>query len=298
MNQSNILLESGTNELEIILFDVDGRKFGINVLKVREIIQPSVVTETPNPHPYVEGIINLRDEIIPVVDLTEVLHCQPSANPEQDKFIVVELNNRKAAFHVHDVSRIYRLTWGQIEKPVYFDEWENTYTIGVVKLENEMALLLDYEKIVMETSSTSPHSQMGPPAGEKKEERADKQILIAEDSPVLQGMLKDTLEGAGYSTVVFQDGKEAWEYLNRVSEDEALAYPDLIITDIEMPQMDGHHLTKHVKNHPDLHQLPVIIFSSLITHDLYHKGEKVGADAQISKPDIIHVLDKVDGFVI
>src|SRR5690625_3058196 len=150
MNRNDILLESGTNEVEIIVFNVGDNLFGINVLKVREIINPIKITNVPRSHEYVEGIINLREDIIPLINLSRVLNIPPSTMPEQDKFIVAEMNEIKIAFRVHDIKRIYRLFWTDIEKPDDLSNVEQTYAIGYSEIEGEMVILIDFEKIIVE----------------------------------------------------------------------------------------------------------------------------------------------------
>ncbi|WP_096199654.1 chemotaxis protein [Bacillus sp. FJAT-45350] len=300
-DKSKILLESGTNELEIVMFKVGSGTFGINVLKVREIINPLPITETPNGHPHVEGVIRLRQEVIPVVDLAKVLNFPPSEIQGQDKFIISELNKIKVAFHVHSVSRIHRISWEQIEKPSELSSGEQAQTIGIVKMEDEMSLLLDFEKIVVDISPESGVNVeslkvLGP------RERSTKNIIAAEDSAILRKLLNDTLTEAGFDNVrFFENGKEAWDYLDTIGNDsskEATKEVNLIITDLEMPKMDGHHLTRKIKDHPKLTNIPVVIFSSLITDDLYHKGERVGASAQISKPEIVQLVQVIDDLAL
>ncbi|QKS71318.1 chemotaxis protein CheV [Paenalkalicoccus suaedae] len=286
--QTEILLESGTNELEVIVFEVGIGTFGINVMKVREIIQPMDVTLMPHAHPHVEGIIRLREEIIPVIDLAKAIGYPPSDTPRSDKLIVAELNQMKVAFHVHSVSRIHRISWEQIEKPNQLGQGLQDLTIGVIKMEDNMVLLLDYEKVVYDIMPEA--GLAGATVTTKNENRQYKKLLIAEDSPILRQLLHDTLSKAGYSDLVFkEDGKLAWEELSA----NATAY-DGIITDIEMPTMDGHHFTKKIKEDAELQSLPVIIFSSLISGDLFHKGETVGADAQISKPEVNMLVNHLD----
>ncbi len=247
-----------------------------------------------------EGVIRLRQEVIPVVDLAKVLHLPESEYPSQDKFIIAELNKMKVAFHVHSVSRIHRISWEQIEKPSELSQGGLGHTIGIVKMENEMALLLDFEKIVVDINPNTGLSvdrvkAMGP------RERSLKKILIAEDSAILRKLLQDTLSEAGYENLqFFENGKIAWDFLDQLSIEskEVIAERvDLVITDIEMPQMDGHHFTKRIKETQTLKHLPVIIFSSLISADLFHKGEKVGAEAQISKPEIVQLVETIDKYI-
>lgn len=299
-SQTDILLESGTNELEVVMFNVDKGLFGINVLKVREIVNAIDITPIPNAHPHVEGVIRLREEVLPVVNLAKVLAVPESEDAAQDKFIIAELNQLKIAFRVHDVSRIYRISWEQIEKPSELSSGQEANAIGIIKLEDKMSVLLDFEKIVVEIN---PHTGLnvenltvlGP------RERSEKKILVAEDSQILRTLLKDTLHEAGYDNLLlYENGKEAWEFLvANVNEETASLEEeiDLIITDIEMPQMDGHHLTDKIKKDAILKGIPVIIFSSLITDDLYHKGEKVGADEQVSKPEIVTLIQHIDRLV-
>lgn len=298
---SDILLESGTNELEIIMFEIDSGIFGINVLKVREIINAVEVTAIPNAHPDVEGVIRIREEVLPVVNLAKVLDIQESEKPENDKFIIAELNQVKIAFRVHHVSRIHRISWEQIEKPSDLSAGENAYAIGIIKLEDQMSILLDFEKVVVE---------IDPQAGVNVEslkvlgtrERSEKRLVVAEDSKMLRYLLQETLSEAGYENIrFFENGKEAWEYLEQIANDENIEPTEevnLIISDIEMPQMDGHHLTGRIKDHRRLRDIPVIIFSSLITRDLFHKGEAVGANAQVSKPEIVNLVEKIDQLIV
>jgi two-component system, chemotaxis family, chemotaxis protein CheV len=168
--------------------------------------------------------------------------------------------------------------------------------IGVIKLNGEMILLLDFEKIVVEIN---PETGINLERVQKlgKRERSNKHLLVAEDSPLLRKLIHDTLEEAGYEYVeFFENGKDVYEYLeNIVNEGKEIEKEvQLLITDIEMPQMDGHHLTKKVKEHSALSKLPVIIFSSLITDDLRHKGQVVGANGQVSKPEIEQLVRLID----
>jgi two-component system chemotaxis response regulator CheV len=248
-NKREILLESGTNELEIVEFGIGKNHFGINVIKVREILNPVSVTTVPHAHPHVEGIIELRGEVLPVVDVSKAIGFPPSKTPEKDKFIVTEFNQQKIVFHVHSVSQIHRISWQQIEKPSDIYQGSDSQTIGVIKLNGEMILLLDFEKIVVEIN---PESGINIERVQKlgKRDRSNKHLVVAEDSPLLRKLIHDTLEEAGYHYVeFFENGQEAYRYLENIIhkgtdiENEV----QLVITDIEMPQMDGHHLTKKIK---------------------------------------------------
>lgn len=299
--RNDILLESGTNELEVVLFKIGSGIFGMNVLKVREIIKAVPIVSVPQSHDDVEGIINLRDEVLPVVNLASVLGIPKSEEPDQDKFIIAELNQHKIAFRVHHIMRIYRFSWTDIGKPDELSGGERAYAIGYIKFEENMTILLDFEKIIVEINPKLA-GQVDQLKVLGTRERSEKKLVVAEDSAVLRHLLKDTLAEAGYHDVAFfENGLEAWEYLLGKAEDESVTPADdvqLIITDIEMPQMDGHHLTTNVKNHARLHDIPVVIFSSLITEDLYHKGEKVGASAQVAKPQIVDLVREIDRYIL
>ena len=301
MNENKgILLESGTNELEIVEFEVGSNKFGINVIKVKEIIQPISVTFIPHAHPHVEGIIQLRGEVLPVVDMKKVLGLADTAYSDQQKYIVAEFNRQRVVFHVDNVTQIHRISWDQIEKPTEIYQGGNSQVIGVIKRDDFMLLLLDFEKIMVDIN---PDSGINVASVKKlgKRERSEKKIIIAEDSPLLRKLLHDTMLEAGYVNVeFFENGKDALDYLLSIAEktDNISDYVQLMVTDIEMPQMDGHYLTRQVKSNPILQKLPIIIFSSLITDDLRHKGEEVGAEDQISKPEIAELILKIDEYIL
>lgn len=298
--KQEILLESGTNELEIVEFLIGENQFAINVMKVREILNPAPITKIPHSHPHIEGIIELRGEVLPVIDMAKALGLLPSETSAQDKFIVAEFNQQKVVFHVHNVTRIHRISWKQIEKPSQMYQGLDGQVIGVVKLEGKMILLLDFEKMIVDIN---PESGINVQQIKKlgKRERSNKKIVVAEDSPLLRKLLHDTLAEAGYAFVeFFENGEDALHYLQSVVKQGKPIEQEvqLVITDIEMPQMDGHHLTKRIREDEHLKKLPVVIFSSLITDDLRHKGEKVGASAQVSKPEIGELVKVIDKHIL
>jgi len=300
LEAKGILLESGTNELEIVEFHVANNHFGINVIKVKEIIQPIPVTFIPHAHPHVEGIIQLRGEVLPVVDMLKVLGISNASYSAEQKYIVAEFNKQKVVFHVDNVTQIHRISWEDIERPSDMYQGGSSQVIGVIKQNNKMILMLDFEKIMV---NINPNSGINVESVKKlgHRERSEKRIVIAEDSPLLRKLLNDTFSEAGYVNLeFFENGKDAYQYLESIVQSgiSVSQTVQLVVTDIEMPQMDGHHLTKKIKTHPVLQQLPVIIFSSLITDDLKHKGIEVGAEEQISKPEIAELILKVDELIL
>ncbi|MBS2968642.1 chemotaxis protein CheV [Metabacillus sp. KIGAM252] len=295
-----ILLDSGTNELELVEFLIGENRFGINVIKVKEIIQPAEVTAVPHSHPNVAGIMELRGEVLPVIHTAKALNLPDKEPTRADKFIVTEFNNQKLIFHVHGVTQIHRVTWDHIEKPTSMYQGLEAHVTGVVQLNEKMVLMLDFEKIVVDIDPSSGLTidrikKLG------KRERSEKKIAVAEDSPMLRKLLKETLKEAGFTEVeFFENGRDALEFLENMAAADGPMRDriQLVITDIEMPQMDGHHLTKRIKENSRLQELPVIIFSSLITNDLMHKGVKVGAAAQVSKPEIDKLVALIDQFIL
>ncbi|EGY0176850.1 TPA: chemotaxis protein CheV, partial [Listeria monocytogenes] len=286
--EKGILLQSGTNELEIVTFTVGENLFCINVLKVKEIIHPLEVTPVPDSNPAIEGVSQVRGEIMPVVNLARVMKL-PEIEPENTKFIITELNQMKIVFRVDEVHRIQRISWEQIEEPEKLSIGLEELAVGIVKLDGNLVLLLDYEKIIYEISGNADFAVTGEDRIARKVNREEKTIFIAEDSQMLRQLLEDTLHEAGYTNLqFFANGREAQEHIFKLlkeQKEQTFENVNLLITDIEMPQMDGHHLTKVIKEDEIGRELPVVIFSSLITEDLEHKGAGVGADAQVSKPN-------------
>lgn len=290
MTENSILLESGTNELEIVEFTIGNIAFGMNVIKVREIIVPQPVNPIPLSHPHLEGVTVVRGEVIPVIDLSAVLNVEQTKKEGEDKLIISEFNKMKVIFRVDDVSLIRRISWEDIDKPSDLYQVENTQLIGIVKLDEKIILLPDFEKIV---TDISPEAGIQPDEIKHLEERElrNTKIIIAEDSVFIQNMLREVLEKAGFHHLTFfSNGKQVLDYF----KENGSANVDIVITDIEMPQMDGHHLTKRMKESDELKHIPVVIFSSLITDDLRHKGKQVGADAQVSKPEADQLVDIID----
>ncbi|RSK26831.1 chemotaxis signal transduction protein CheV [Bacillus sp. HMF5848] len=297
-SKKGILLESGTNELEIVEFTIGNNKFGINVIKVKGIINPIPVTKIPHAHPNVEGIIELRGEVLPVVNLISALGLSASTDSSHDKFIVSEFNKQKIVFHVNNVTQIHRISWEQIEKPSDLYQGLESHVTGVIKLNDEMILLLDFEKIIFDINPNAGFN-VDKIKNATTVDRSKKSLVVAEDSPMLRKLLFDTLSEAGYSNLeFFENGKDALHYLESIADKDVTSHVQLVITDIEMPQMDGHHLARRIKADNRLSKLPVVIFSSLITDDLRHKGEVVGANAQVSKPEIAELVDMIDKYIL
>lgn len=294
-NKQGVLLESGTNEIEIMKFTINGNMYGINVAKVLEIMISEPVKPMPLSHPAVEGIFKPRDTVITVVDLPKYLGSESPKSPK-DIFIITNFNKVCIAFRVHAVDRIIRISWTDIQKPdkTVSGGAEGVAT-GIAQCGEDLVTILDFEKIVAEIAPQTT-IQMSEIESLGHRERNAAPIMVAEDSILLSKMIEEALHKAGYVNVsMFPDGLELWKRLESFREAGNLKDKvALVITDIEMPQMDGHRLTKLIKDDREFKTVPVIIFSSLITEEMRRKGKELGADEQMSKPEIGHLVEVID----
>ncbi len=312
MSHTNILLEAGTNELEIVEFyleeelenSVDGTYhgyYGVNVAKVLEIIRMPKVTELPEvQHPSVLGAFNLRNQIIPLVDLSLWLGKKRTGASEA-KVIVTEFNNVTTAFMVSGVNRIHRISWEEVEPPnEYMASLSGNTVNGVVKMENRIIFLLDLEKIV---ADLNPQLRMRLDEAMDWSGHPHYRAMICDDSTLIREMIKSLLQKANFEVEAHNTGKGVWDRLVEIKQKAAeeghkvTDYVQVVISDIEMPSMDGHSLCRKIKEDSELKQVPVILFSSLITDRLRHKGDSVGADYQISKPEISAVATRAASLI-
>ena len=294
---TKILLENGTNELEVLEFALDGNAYGINVAKIKEIITYQPVTPVPNAHPSIEGIFMPRDTMITAIDLKNCL--QRGVSKEGGLFIITNFNKLNTAFHVDEVLGIHRVSWKDIIKPDSTINAEDTaVSTGVIKLQDKLVVILDFEKIV---SDINPETglKVSDMDNYQGRDRSSSPILIAEDSPLLSKLICECLRKAGYTNLIVNtNGQEAWDKLVEMTKNgTVLDDVHLIITDIEMPLMDGHRLTNLVKENDTMKKIPLIIFSSLINEEIRLKGESLGADAQLTKPEIGKLVSAVDELI-
>lgn len=299
-NQTKILLESGTNELEIMEFTVGGELFGINIAKIREIMRAQETKRMPNSHNFVEGIFKQRGEVITVIDLAKCLNIERTENKSHDIFILTHFNKLNFAFRVESVVGIDRVSWEDIKKPdkvIY--SGEDSVATAIAEYKDRLITILDFEKIIADISpETSITLDRLDELGDRVE--SQKKILVAEDSMMLSNLIIGFLHKSGYkNTVKFNNGKEAWNYLTEAKNSglPISNYVSCIVSDIEMPLMDGHRLTKLIKTDDELKHIPVILFSSLISDELRIKGQEVGADEQITKPEIVELVNIIDRLI-
>jgi two-component system chemotaxis response regulator CheV len=284
--KQDILLESGINELEIVIFKAGDSVLGINVAKVECIITSQSITKVPNSESNVKGVINYRGRVIPVIDLIETLKSQCSKTSLERLLILININNSNFAIEVSSVIGIRRLSWTEIESPPPILLGNNQTPItGIVKTnESEIILILDFEKIIADIDPSLSIQESNATKGLE-----GKTLVVAEDSTFLLKVVNESLLKAGAIVKKFVNGQDALDYLLTNSVDEI----HCVITDIEMPIMDGLTLTKQIKSNKQLKDIPVILFSSIANESLRHKGVSVGADAQITKPEINKLVSLV-----
>ncbi|MCI9336412.1 MAG: chemotaxis protein CheV [Lachnospiraceae bacterium] len=295
---SKILLENGTNELMILEFTLGDNCYGINVAKIREITKYVPVTPIPNSHPSIEGVFMPRDVMITAIDLKNCLGRGESE--PKGLFIITNFNKLDIAFHVDNVLGIHTVSWSEIIKPeVTISAAEEGVAIGIVKKEDRLVIILDFEKIVTDINpetglKISDINELG------ERGRSMVPILVAEDSPLLNKLIVDCLKKAGYENLIHvENGKQAYDIIRHYKEQGTLHdNVQLVISDIEMPEMDGHRLTKLIKTDEATARIPVVLFSSLVNEEMRRKGEALGADAQLSKPEIGNLVKIIDQLIV
>ncbi len=298
-----ILLESGTNELEIVEFYISDVRYGVNVTKVEEVRYLPKFRTMPQTSPSILGFFNLRGKVIPIIDLPKILNAPP-VDVKNPQIIVMHFNERVVGFLVERVVKIIRLSWSNIIPPPC--SFEHHQVIGVIiepGREEDLIQLIDFEKIMEEIAPVFKEIEMGdsskiPPPEKMQFRREDAKIWIAEDSKMIQTIVSTGLETAGYTNQRwFSNGAEAWEAFCELDDETFKDHINLLVTDIEMPQMDGLHLAKRIKDDELYSDIPVIMFSSLINENTVHKCQAVGADTQVAKPDVEQLVTFMDELI-
>lgn len=284
---------AGTNKLEILLFSLGtdtrtGRRetYGINVFKVREVMRTPEITRAPEMPSAVEGMVSLRGNLVPVVDLAKYAGI-PVETPPQI-MIVTEYNGRTQGFLVEAVDTILRLDWSGMRVPpeMLVSKLGGLVTAVTELKDNRLVMMLDVEKILAETSHQDDEHLF---ANIRPTQPLEKTILFADDSPVARKQIQRTLDAMGLKYIIAQNGGQAWAELERLATAAFSAkrpitdYVNLVLTDVEMPEMDGYMLTKHVKNDTRTAVLPVIMHSSLSGMQNQQLGRSVGVDEYVSK---------------
>ena len=294
------MLESGTNELEVVEFYLNQQNpdgsvykghYGINVSKVLSIINKPEVDVFPGTKgTSIAGFFNLRNQVIPLIDLS--LHLNINAPKDENKKVIITyFNSVTNGFLVSDINRIQRLSWESISSADDSMRGFNSDDItGIINFDDRITILLDFEKII---------ADINPDIGVKAEKidqiiSQDKKYtaLIVDDSNMIRQMMKDILERSGFKVLSAENGQKGWEMLETMVDEatknelEIHDVLQIVVSDIEMPKMDGFTLTHNVKKDPRFENIPVMLFSSLASESLKHKGDSVGADDWISKPEL------------
>ncbi|MGR3970214.1 chemotaxis protein CheW [Shewanella sp. 1180_01] len=320
IKKSEILTESGTNELEIIEFHLHkilpngGHKvchYGINVAKVREVIRVPETSDYPNAQPYMVGVFSLREKLIPLVDLAGWLGISTPEDLTHKVVIVTDFNKMINGFLIDSVRSIHRVSWEQVESPSQFLEaGENDCVVAVVRRDGMLIMILDFEKIIADINPELSMDKYDVTLDRSVlindkmlAKREAKTILIVDDSAFIRKMIENTLRSAGYNIITAKDGGDALEML---MEFESLAEQDnasisdfvsAVITDVEMPRMDGMHLVKRLRESKAYQQMPIVMFSSLMSEDNRTKAMALGANDTITKPEIGRMVGMIDKYV-
>lgn len=289
-----ILLETGTNEFEIVEFIIKGDKkhhFGINVAKVREVIRFPEIVQVPDAHPSIIGTANIRQKLVPIINLSQWLGLNYDEDYSNKKIIITFFNHQYNGFMVDEVIRIHRITWADIKDYSSITDFSLVETVlGVIDLGGTLIQLLDFEKIVAEINPETSLKDVEIDYS-KHHLRQDKKIFLAEDSQVIRRFLINNLESSGYQVSAFENGRQL---LDALKEDT----PNIIVTDLEMPVTDGAFVVKTVRENPKLKDMPVIVFSSLASEENERKVLNIGANKFIGKPDTDILVNTVDEYVL
>ena len=303
---TNILLETGTNELELVEFMIypkstpdKPRYYGINVAKVREIIKTPTIVTIPKTNENIEGIINLRGKIVPTINLAKWLKLD--TDRPLSRVIITEFNQVVNGFLVNAVTRIHRISWNDVMQPEELTKGDEENCItSVVKIDEKLILILDFEKII---GDIFPDTYFKLDTIELKDSHIGKKVLIVEDSNLIRNMVHDTLKQGGFEVLEATNGSKAFDMLmnfhQKVSNGEGKIsdYIDVIVTDLEMPLMDGSHLIKRLREFPEFHNIPVIVFSSMASDEIVRKVKEIGADSFISKPELPKLVHLISDFI-
>ena len=290
----------GQNRLELLLFRVNiNQLYGINVFKVKEVLQCPKLTIMPKSSPVVRGVANIRGGTIPILDLSMATGSAPLANIDNSFVIITEYNTKVQGFLVQSVERIVNMNWESIHPPPK-GTGRDHYLTAVTHLDDKMVEIIDVEKILAEVAPTSEVISEGVLNAETQARAVSKRVLTCDDSSVARKQVTRCLETVGVEVVALNDGRQALDYLKAMVEegknpaDEFL----MLISDIEMPEMDGYTLTAEIRADPRMQKLHIILHTSLSGVFNQAMVKKVGADDFLAKfrPDDLaaRVADRIN----
>ena len=275
----------GQNRLELLLFQLeDDQVYGINVFKVKEVInRPGDMSKIPNSHPLIFGVATLRDGTIPIIDLSKAIGKTPIADIENCFVIVTEYNRSVQGFIVNNVDRIINIHWENV-LPAPSAAGQENYLTAITNLDDKLVEILDVEKVLTSIIgmqiefNDSNHNAV-------KDAGVDAKILVVDDSSVARKQIKRVLEHLDVECTLANDGSEALDILRKIADSGESIYDhfDMVITDIEMPKMDGYTLTTRIKSDDRMKDMYVLLHTSLSGVFNNSMVEKVGANAFIAK---------------
>jgi len=270
--------------LELLLFSLGGRQqYGINVFKVQEVIPYHPLTKLPGSHPLVDGVATMRGVTMPVIDLSRAMGGRAIAEPEKSNVIITEYNRSVHGFLVQSVDRIVNTRW-ELVKPRPAGIGKDSFVTAITQIEDTMVEILDVEKVLDQVvnANTSISQELA-----DRQERAGMQVLIVDDSQVARNQIKKALGQIGVECMTAHDGREAIDLLEELSGDgvDILKQFDMVISDIEMPEMDGYMLTKAIRAHPEWADLYILLHSSISGEFNEDMVKKTGANRFIQKYD-------------
>jgi len=279
----------GQNRLELLTFRLMGRqRYGINVFKVKEVLQCPQLTSMPNLNPMVVGVAHIRGQTISVIDLSLAIGGRATQDPQNCFVIISEFNRTIQGFLVTSVERIINMHWESILPPPE-GAGKGNYLTAVTNIDNELVEIIDVEKILAEISPVEEEMDAGlveeiAQVEQESEKPIVRRILIADDSTVARKQVQRAVESIGFEAILVKDGKEAYDKLvEMAAEGSIYDQISLVISDIEMPEMDGYTLTAELRRHPELKDLHIILHTSLSGVFNQAMVERVGANEFIAK---------------
>jgi two-component system, chemotaxis family, chemotaxis protein CheV len=275
----------GQNRLELLLFSLGGKQlYGINVFKVKEVLQCPRLNEIPKRNPVVRGVAHIRGGTIPIMDMRQATGASPQEDIYQCFVIITEYNGSTQGFLVKSVERIVNMNWSSIHPPPK-GAGKESYLTAVTEVDGKLVEIIDVEKILAEVSPIPEYVAEKVVQESKLADDINRHILIVDDSSIARRQIQKVVESMGIHTTVLKNGKEALDYLNKIVADGKNPYKELlmVISDIEMPEMDGYTFTAEVRSNPQLNKMHIILHTSLsgIFNEVMVK--KVGANDFLAK---------------
>jgi two-component system chemotaxis response regulator CheV len=275
----------GQNRLELLLFRLDGSQlYGINVFKVKEVLQCPKLTVMPKSSQVVRGVANIRGGTIPILDLALATGRHALDDIQNSFVIITEYNTKVQGFLVRSVERIVNMNWEEIHPPPK-GTGRDHYLTAVTRVDNKLVEIIDVEKILAEVAPMSEAISDGVVDVETQARAVTKRVLICDDSSVARKQVSRCLESIGVEVVALNDGRQAYDYLRKLVEEGKSPAEEflMLISDIEMPEMDGYTLTAEIRSDPRMQNLHVILHTSLSGVFNQAMVKKVGADDFLAK---------------